>query len=259
MTKSIDERIEDFGEEMEDFGDRFGKEMESFTEELESSYRGLFGAVGPFLWSLVGLVFLGILVWALHWIGEAIPSTIFISAGGFILNHLALFFLLLLIFNYSSYFSKRYREKFKFVSPITTALSIVVWIWIIGRLLLIMDPQFDSISHAVRSFLGNLLTIFLLLVILCYLLLVIKESKRSEGGFYMEDEWEKDQDIKRLYRSGKDKLLGGVCGGIGEYFKIDPVIVRIVWVILAVASLGTAILVYIILWILIPRNPRHLW
>ena len=259
MTKSIDERIEDFGEEMEDFGDRFEEEMESFTDELESRYHSFFGAVGPFLWSLIGLVFLGILVWALHWIGEAIPSTTFISAGDFILNHLALLFLLLLIFNYSSYFSKRYSERFKFISPITTALSIVVWIWIIGRLLLLMDPQFDSISFAVRSLLGNLLTIFLLLVILCYLLLVIKESRESEGKIYMKDYWEKDQDIKRLYRSGKDKLVGGVCGGIGEYFKIDPVIVRIVWVILAVASFGTAILVYIILWILIPRDPKHRW
>ncbi|MFW6065034.1 MAG: PspC domain-containing protein [Candidatus Natronoplasma sp.] len=75
----------------------------------------------------------------------------------------------------------------------------------------------------------------------------------------MEDDWEKDSDTKRLYRSGKEKLLGGVCGGIGEYFQMDPVIVRIIWVILAIASLGSAILVYIILWILIPRDPRHRW
>ncbi|MEF8835312.1 MAG: PspC domain-containing protein [Candidatus Thermoplasmatota archaeon] len=75
----------------------------------------------------------------------------------------------------------------------------------------------------------------------------------------MASDWEKDSDMKRLYRSGKDKLLGGVCGGIGEYFGIDPMIVRIIWVILAIASLGTALLVYIILWIFIPRNPKHPW
>jgi phage shock protein C len=64
--------------------------------------------------------------------------------------------------------------------------------------------------------------------------------------------------IHRLYRSGKDKLLGGVCGGIGEYFDIDPVIIRLLWVIFSL-TWGSGILAYIIAWIIIPRNPRHKW
>ena len=64
--------------------------------------------------------------------------------------------------------------------------------------------------------------------------------------------------MKRLYRSGKDKILGGVCGGIGEYVKIDPVIIRLLWVLFALAY-GTGILFYIIAWIIIPRNPKHKW
>jgi len=63
---------------------------------------------------------------------------------------------------------------------------------------------------------------------------------------------------KRLYRSGKDKILGGVCGGIGEYFKIDPVIVRLAWVVLTLIY-GAGLLAYIIAWIIIPRNPKHKW
>ncbi|MEM0360064.1 MAG: PspC domain-containing protein [Candidatus Diapherotrites archaeon] len=63
---------------------------------------------------------------------------------------------------------------------------------------------------------------------------------------------------KRLYRSGKERVLGGVCGGFAEYFKIDPIIVRLLWVLLALAG-GTGILLYIIAWILIPRNPRDKW
>ena len=35
--------------------------------------------------------------------------------------------------------------------------------------------------------------------------------------------------MKRLYRSKKDKIIGGVCGGIGKYFNIDPVLIRILW------------------------------
>lgn len=59
---------------------------------------------------------------------------------------------------------------------------------------------------------------------------------------------------KKLYRSVTDKMIGGVCGGIAEYFGIDPVIVRLVFV-LAVIFGGSGILAYIILWIIIPQKP----
>jgi len=63
---------------------------------------------------------------------------------------------------------------------------------------------------------------------------------------------------KRIYRSGKERILGGVCGGIGEYFDVDPTIIRLLWVLFALGA-GTGILVYIIAWIIIPRNPKHKW
>lgn len=59
---------------------------------------------------------------------------------------------------------------------------------------------------------------------------------------------------KRLYRSYTDKMIGGVCGGLGEYFDIDPVIIRILFVV-AVIFGGGGILAYIILWIVIPQKP----
>lgn len=65
--------------------------------------------------------------------------------------------------------------------------------------------------------------------------------------------------MKRLYRSGKNRIIAGVCGGIGEYFGIDPVIVRLIWVILTLFSFGFGVPAYIIAWIIIPRNPNHKW
>ena len=56
---------------------------------------------------------------------------------------------------------------------------------------------------------------------------------------------------KKLYRSKADRVFAGVCGGIGEYFNIDPVIVRIIWVIVTLMG-GAGILGYIIAWIVIP-------
>ncbi|MCX8190148.1 MAG: PspC domain-containing protein [Candidatus Diapherotrites archaeon] len=62
---------------------------------------------------------------------------------------------------------------------------------------------------------------------------------------------------KKLYRSSKNNWLGGVCGGIGEYFEVDPNIVRIVWIALTLASLGFGLLLYIAAWLIIPLNTEQ--
>ncbi|MEQ8774424.1 MAG: PspC domain-containing protein [Marinoscillum sp.] len=60
---------------------------------------------------------------------------------------------------------------------------------------------------------------------------------------------------KRLYRSKKDSMLAGVCGGIAEYFDLDPTLVRIGYLVLSALSVGfPGILVYIILWIVVPEQ-----
>ena len=60
-------------------------------------------------------------------------------------------------------------------------------------------------------------------------------------------------EIKRLYRSSKDKVLGGVCGGIAEYLGVDPVVVRLIWVVFSLMW-GLGLLVYILAWIIIPEK-----
>jgi phage shock protein C len=58
----------------------------------------------------------------------------------------------------------------------------------------------------------------------------------------------------RLYRSRKNRVIAGICGGLGEHFNIDPVIVRVVLVLLALTPVN-GILLYIVLWIIIPEAP----
>lgn len=58
---------------------------------------------------------------------------------------------------------------------------------------------------------------------------------------------------RRLFLSDTDKKLGGVCGGLGEYFGIDPTLIRLVWV-LSVLIGGFGILAYIACWAVIPRR-----
>ena len=61
---------------------------------------------------------------------------------------------------------------------------------------------------------------------------------------------------KRLYKSNENKMVCGVCGGIAEYFDIDPTLVRLGWVLFCALG-GSGILAYIIAAIGIPRRPEY--
>lgn len=58
---------------------------------------------------------------------------------------------------------------------------------------------------------------------------------------------------KRLYRSTTDKKIFGVCGGLAEYFGIDPVIIRVIWAVL-VLFWGTGLLLYLIFAFVLPKD-----
>lgn len=60
---------------------------------------------------------------------------------------------------------------------------------------------------------------------------------------------------KRLFKSNHDKMLNGVCGGIAEYFDIDPTLVRLGWVLFCAMG-GSGFWAYIIAAIVIPSNPE---
>lgn len=58
---------------------------------------------------------------------------------------------------------------------------------------------------------------------------------------------------KKLTRSRENRMLGGVCGGLGEYLGIDPTIIRLIWAVSAVFW-GAGIVLYILAWIIIPEE-----
>ena len=62
--------------------------------------------------------------------------------------------------------------------------------------------------------------------------------------------------MKNLYKSNRSKMVAGVCGGIGEYFGIDPTIVRLLWV-LCCAIGGSGFLAYVIAAIIMPDAPAE--
>jgi len=66
----------------------------------------------------------------------------------------------------------------------------------------------------------------------------------------------KEDALRKLYLSNTDKKLGGVCGGLGEYFDKDPTLVRIAFILIILFSFGFGVLAYLFMWLIIPRKPN---
>ena len=58
---------------------------------------------------------------------------------------------------------------------------------------------------------------------------------------------------KRLFRSEKDSMIAGICGGLSEYFNVDSSLVRLIFILISFTG-GSGLLIYIVLWVIIPRN-----
>ncbi|GAB1645046.1 PspC domain-containing protein [Krasilnikovia sp. MM14-A1259] len=61
---------------------------------------------------------------------------------------------------------------------------------------------------------------------------------------------------KQLRRTTDDRVFAGVCGGLGRYFGIDPVVVRVGFAVLAIVTGGAALLAYPVMWLIMPEGPQ---
>jgi phage shock protein C len=77
---------------------------------------------------------------------------------------------------------------------------------------------------------------------------VIFQEKPEKGRLVMGN---------KLYRSRSNRMIAGVCGGIGEYLDIDPTLVRLILIVLVFLGLS-GVLAYIIAWIVIPEDPGNI-
>lgn len=73
---------------------------------------------------------------------------------------------------------------------------------------------------------------------------------REGFNFYMKKK------INKLYRSRKERVIFGICGGLGHYFRVDPVLVRIIFILLTFVK-GMGILSYLIFALIIPLEPEE--
>jgi phage shock protein C len=79
------------------------------------------------------------------------------------------------------------------------------------------------------------------------------ESEQAESPEDATAGMKGEKSRKRLYRDPENRKLGGVCSGMGTYFNIDPVLIRILFVLLVFLGAGISIIIYMILWIVVPE------
>jgi phage shock protein C len=71
-----------------------------------------------------------------------------------------------------------------------------------------------------------------------------------------QEERKMADDVNKLYRSRDERMIAGICGGLGRYFDLDPTLVRALFILFALV-VGGGLLLYLILWLLIPEEPGH--
>ncbi|MBN9296599.1 MAG: PspC domain-containing protein [Filimonas sp.] len=80
-----------------------------------------------------------------------------------------------------------------------------------------------------------------------------QQNATADQGFTQAQQ-EEPQPRQRLYRDENDKILGGVCSGIANYIRLDPAIVRILFAIITLGGFGSGVLIYILLWAILPSS-----
>ena len=81
----------------------------------------------------------------------------------------------------------------------------------------------------------------------------MKKRIDSNKNSMAKNKKEIDEELKRLYRSEKNKVIAGVCGGMGEYFNIDPVWIRLLFILFTLIYFS-GIFLYVIAWLIIPKK-----
>lgn len=130
---------------------------------------------------------------------------------------------------------------FAFVAIFVILLT-AVWIWALVDCLRSEKETTEKLIWVLVLFLFNIIGAIV------YFLLkdntALDKKPRKKG------------DRKELRRNSQNRVVAGVCGGIGEYFNVDPTIIRLLWVILTIFSAGTGILLYLIAAIIIPSDNK---
>ena len=181
-TNKIEEKAEELGKSIEKAGKRFESKMENSFGDFQKSFDKQFNIFGPLIWSFLGLIILRIIIWL--FVNSEEEFIVFGELGEFLYSYILIFFGLMLLNTYDSYFKRKYKKQYKWISPGVSTISFIVTIWLISKIFIILDtnlniPVLTTIANFIDTY---LIVIFVIALILAYgfvivLLPFIKEFK----------------------------------------------------------------------------------
>jgi hypothetical protein len=184
--KRMEKRGKEFGEEIKDLGERIGKRFEhrgkKWEKECKEWWFFSLGFIGPFIGSIFGIICLVIGIWVLNFFNVALQSNFISLLTNSVFQNIHWFFSAFLFFGYDDYFTKRYRQIYWIVKPVTGGIRILFVIWIAVWVLNTINISANSrLLAAVSNFLSiNFWGIFVLVVLIGYVLMIIMKIFYNE-------------------------------------------------------------------------------
>lgn len=208
------------------------------------------------IFRLIGLIFFFILLYFANILMVFIPDRIFHSIVFFFNSNVAIIASFSIIFLIAEVF-RVLEFPLNLPYPIFSAFGCVFLVKFLFRMLLLADNFIQQEIFAPLSLLSPVAypLIFLIVLIAGYIK-ILKQLIPKEERKEIKTAKMKKLNLKGkvLMRSRKNRILAGVCGGIGEYLEIDPTVIRLLWTLFSFLSMGAGVFAYILAWIIIPEK-----
>jgi phage shock protein C len=158
-----------------------------------------------------------------------------------------------------SHFPRNHPDTLKGRSATSSFLVIVGYaLIVIGVLVLapiILGPFWVPVQ-AVFNFISQVFWPIVLILVGFFIVRIALSTRGDSKGKPLRFSPSLPAEGTRLMRSRKNRMIAGVCGGIAEYFNIDPIVIRIAVVLLMLLPVGPIFIMYLIAWLVIPLNKR---
>ncbi len=159
---AFERAAKNFGDAAERVGKRIEQKMEKAGKGFEGWYDKKFGIFGPLIWSFLGIIILRLIIGVM----AITDLTVLVTISDFLYEYFLLLFGLMLISSYNTYFYRKYKKQYRWISPLISTIVFIVIIWIIAQIFIIIDtPILSSIASFIDTYLP---VIFVVIIILSY-------------------------------------------------------------------------------------------
>ena len=162
----IEEKAEKFGKDMEKAGKRLETRIEHSAEGFNTWYDKKFNIIGPLIWSFLGLIILRFIIWLFD--VSRVEYVVLGDISDFLFLYILIFFTLMLLNSYNSYFNRRYKKQYRWILPAISTISFTVTIWLISKILVIID---NNLNIPVLTTIANFIDTYIILIFVAVLLI----------------------------------------------------------------------------------------